>query len=62
MHWVVAEAIATAAALYDATGDPSYATWYETWWDHVADCFRDRAGGSWWHELSPENEPSRTTW
>ena len=53
MHWVAAEATATAAALYAATGDPSYAEWYATWWQHVADCFVDREHGSWRHELSP---------
>jgi sulfoquinovose isomerase len=62
MHWVVAEGTATAAALHSVTGDASYAGWYETWWQHIADCFRDEAGGSWWHELSPENRPSRVTW
>jgi sulfoquinovose isomerase len=62
MHWVAAEATMTAAALHAATGDPSYARWYRTWWDHVADRFLDRAGGSWHHELSPANRPSSTTW
>jgi len=62
MHWVAAEATATAAALYDATGEPSYATWYATWWQHVADCFRDTERGSWHHELSPTNGPSSATW
>jgi mannose/cellobiose epimerase-like protein (N-acyl-D-glucosamine 2-epimerase family) len=62
MHWVAAEAISTAAALFTATGDPSYAAWYTTWWDHVADVFRDREHGSWRHELSPENRPSSVTW
>jgi mannose/cellobiose epimerase-like protein (N-acyl-D-glucosamine 2-epimerase family) len=62
MHWVAAEATAAAAALHAATGDPSYARWYETWWSHIADCFIDPVGGSWWHELSPANEPSSLTW
>ncbi len=62
MHWVAAEATATAAALYAATGDPAYADWYTTWWQHVADCFLDREHGSWRHELSPTNEPSSVTW
>ena len=62
MHWVVAEATAAAAALYDVTGLDSYARWYETWWDHVAECFRDDEHGSWWHELSPDNRPSAVTW
>jgi sulfoquinovose isomerase len=62
MHWVAAEAAAAAAALYAATGDLSYAGWYETWWSHIAECFIDPVGGSWWHELSPANEPSSNTW
>ncbi len=62
MHWVAAEGTATAAALFAATGDPAYDAWYETWWQHVADCFIDHEHGSWRHELSPSNEPSSVTW
>ena len=62
MHWVAAEATATAAALFAATGDASYASWYETWWEHLADHFIDRTLGSWRHELSPLNRPSGLTW
>ena len=62
MHWVVAEGTATAAALHAATGDPSYAEWYRTWWQHIDTCFRDPVHGSWHHELSPDNQPSNHTW
>ncbi len=62
MHWVVAEATATAAALHQATGDESYARWYETWWEHIGSCFLDRKLGSWHHELSPRNQPSGLIW
>jgi sulfoquinovose isomerase len=62
LHWVAAEGVAAAAALHAVTGEESYAGWYATWWDHVADRFRDEAGGSWRHELSPENAPSSATW
>src|SRR4051794_4139217 len=62
LHWVAAEGAAAAAALYTATGDTSYAQWYETWWQHVADRFLDPERGSWRHELSPLNEPSSKTW
>ena len=62
MHWVAAEATATAAALHAATGDATYAGWYETWWQHVADHVLDAEGGSWRHELSPQNQPSSVTW
>ncbi len=62
MHWVVAEATAAASALHQATGDPSYAQWYATWWRHVDACFRDVERGSWHHELTPDNRPSSRTW
>ena len=62
MHWVAAEATATAAALHAATGETSYADWYATWWAHIDRCFRDPEHGSWHHELSPANEPSQITW
>jgi sulfoquinovose isomerase len=62
MNWVAAEAVAAAAALHAATGDPSYEVWYETWWEHIDAVFRDPERGSWRHELSPQNEPSRVTW
>jgi len=62
LHWVAAEGTAAAAALFAATGDPSYAEWYQTWWQHIADRFLDPRHGSWRHELSPLNEPSAKTW
>jgi sulfoquinovose isomerase len=62
LHWVAAEATATAAALHAATGDPSYAEWYATWWEHIDACFRDLGHGSWHHELSPTLAPSSQTW
>jgi sulfoquinovose isomerase len=62
MHWVVAEATATAAALHEATGDPSYADWYRTWWQHIDTWFRDPVHGSWHHELTPEHQLSSITW
>jgi len=62
MHWVAAEATATAAALYAATGDPAYVTWYTTWWDHLAEVFVDRELGSWRHELDAQNQPSGVVW
>ena len=62
MHWVAAEATATAAALWTATGDPSYDAWYRTWWDHIATAFVDHRLGSWHHELDPANRPGGVTW
>ncbi|MBA2465952.1 MAG: AGE family epimerase/isomerase [Nocardioidaceae bacterium] len=62
MHWVAAEATATAAALHTATGDPSYELWYQTWWDHIATVFLDHRLGSWHHELDPDNRPGGVVW
>ena len=62
MHWVAAEATATAAALHAATGDPAYGVWYATWWDHIAEAFIDAELGSWHHELDAQNRPSDTVW
>ncbi len=62
MHWVVAEGTATAAALHQVTGAPSYADWYRTWWQHIDDHFRDPEHGSWHHELAPDLTPSAVTW
>jgi sulfoquinovose isomerase len=62
MHWVAAEATATAAALFAATGDPAYDAWYRTWWDHVAAVFLDREHGSWHHELDASLRPSEVVW
>ncbi len=62
MHWIVAEAINAAAALYRRTGEPTYAEWYATWWDYASQFLMDRAGGSWWHELDPSNQPASDVW
>ena len=62
MHWVAAEATATAAALHTATGDAAYDGWYATWWDHIAEVFLDPELGSWRHELDPQNRPSGAVW
>jgi sulfoquinovose isomerase len=62
MHWVAAEATATAAALWSATGDAVYADWYEVWWDYIGRRFIDPQLGSWWHELDAGNLPSGVVW
>ncbi|WP_084104557.1 AGE family epimerase/isomerase [Demequina sp. NBRC 110056] len=62
MHWVTAEAIGAAAALYASTKQASYAEDYRRWWDYAAEFHFDRDGGSWWHELGTDNTVSRTVW
>ena len=62
MHWVAAEAIAAAAALWARTKHETLAEQYRRWWEYVGEFHLDREGGSWWHELGPDNKPSRTVW
>lgn len=62
MHWVVAEATATAASLYRATGEQRFAELYEQWWGYIDERMRDVVGGSWWHELDERNQPSALVW
>lgn len=62
MHWVLCEALGAAAALYAVTGNARFDAWYSTWWDYAAAHLLDLEGGSWWHELGPDNAVSRTVW
>lgn len=62
MHWVLCEALGAAAALHEATGDERFVEPYLAWWSYAEEHFVDDDGGSWWHELSPRHEVSRTVW
>lgn len=62
MHWVAAEAIATAWSLFAATGDRHYLDDYARWWSYVDAHLLDHADGSWRHELDAHNAPSATVW
>ena len=62
MHWVVAEAIAAAAALARRTGDRRFREWQAAWWDYAERHLVDETLGSWHHELDQSNRPARTTW
>ncbi|MFK0311464.1 AGE family epimerase/isomerase [Pseudomonas sp. NPDC090233] len=62
LHWVHAEACASAAALLRRTGEPDYARWYRCFWAFIDSHFIDRAAGSWHHELDPANRPAATIW
>lgn len=62
LHWVLAEAIGAAAALYQRTGDVRYAERYAQWWDYAARYLHDETHGSWYHELGPDNTPSAQVW
>jgi sulfoquinovose isomerase len=62
LHWVVTEAINTAAALFRETGKASYSVDYRRWWDHAARFHIDPANGSWIHQLDHNNQPSQSVW
>lgn len=62
LHWVAAEAVGAAAALWMRTGEPEYAARYALWWDHIAEALIDDERGSWHHELDPANRPSARLW
>jgi sulfoquinovose isomerase len=62
MHWVVAEAIAAAAALRSRTGDDRYSRLAATWWAYAERYLFDRTNGSWHHQLDPTNHVIETVW
>ncbi|WP_192907138.1 AGE family epimerase/isomerase [Glycomyces paridis] len=62
MHWVLAEALAAAAALHRHTGETRYADHYAAWWDYAERRLIDREHGSWRHELDPANAPATAVW
>jgi sulfoquinovose isomerase len=62
MHWVAAEGINAAAALYAQTGEQSYADQYREWWDYTDEFLIDHEHGSWFHQLDPANVPTDTVW
>ncbi|MEP9363921.1 AGE family epimerase/isomerase [Nocardioides sp. CN2-186] len=62
MHWVVTEALAAASTLHTVTGDRAYAVCHAVWWSYAERYLVDRVGGSWHHELGPDNQPAAGTW
>jgi len=62
LHWVVTEAIGAAATLHEATGAADYEAWYRRAWDFADVHLRDRAHGSWRHELDAGLAPIEGTW
>lgn len=60
MHWVVTEAVAAAWELEVVTGDERYAEMAAPWWAYAQEHLID--GGSWRHELDPQNQPAGTVW
>ena len=53
------------AALAARTGDTSYITWIDTWWDFIETHFVASPGGrpeNWQHELDASNRPIAQVW
>lgn len=62
LHWVTAEAIGAAAALWRRTGKQRYLRDCTLWWDFAATHLIDAEDGSWRHELDPDNQPGGKVW
>lgn len=62
MHWVLAEAVASATALHRATGEQRFAERAAAWWAYADRHLVDRVHGSWHHELDPQHRPAATVW
>jgi sulfoquinovose isomerase len=62
LHWVLAEAIAAAAALRTRTGDDRYAELATIWWAYAERYLFDRTYGSWHHQLDASNQLTDTVW
>jgi sulfoquinovose isomerase len=62
MHWVLAEAIAAAAALRTRTSEDRYAELATTWWAYAERYLFDRTYGSWHHQLDANNHVIDTVW
>jgi len=62
LHWPLAEAASSAAALLRRTGESQYEQWYRTFWDFIDQHLIDRQYGSWHHELDADNRPAGSIW
>ena len=62
MHWTLAEAINTSAALYQVTGKEKYAKDYAAFMKYLDEVVMDHENGSWFHQLDEQNHLKRTVW
>lgn len=62
VRWPIVEAMGTAWALYNVTGDPQYEAWYQKWWDYCMKYLMDYENGSWWQELDENNQVTTKVW
>ncbi len=62
MHWVLAEAVNTAATLYRVTGKKEYADYYAQFMEYLDEKVLDHVNGSWFHQMDRENHVIGTVW
>lgn len=62
MHWTLAEAINTSAALFHVTGKPEYADWYAIFMKYLDEKVVDHVNGSWFHQMDAHNRVLDTVW
>ncbi|MGS0687630.1 AGE family epimerase/isomerase [Nakamurella sp. GG22] len=62
LHWVLAEGVAAAVALYRETGHERYARLHDQWWEYAREFLLDNEFGSWHHQLDEQNRPTDTVW
>ncbi|MDO8208783.1 AGE family epimerase/isomerase [Conexibacter sp. CPCC 206217] len=60
--WTVTEAIGAASFLARIDGDERFERQYRRFWDYADRCLIDHEHGSWFHQLTPENRPTRDPW
>jgi sulfoquinovose isomerase len=61
-HWVTAEALATAYALWATTGDEKYGAEWRRLWAHARARFVDLERGGWIHEIDVDGNIATGTW
>lgn len=62
MHWVLAEAVNTAAVLFRVTGKQKYADEYSEFVEYLDRKVLDHKNGSWFHQMDRNNVPNGTVW
>lgn len=62
MHWVLAEAINTAAVLYRITNKKKYYDNYADFMMYLDEKVLDHENGSWFHQMNRINVPNGTVW
>ena len=62
MHWVLAEAINTAAVLWHVTGKQRYADADAEFMEYLDNKVLDHVNGSWFHQMDRNNVVSDTVW